>query len=201
MNRPSGSTPQWVDRTVFLAPGQSNQGSLIELKTFKFGTVIDMYMGQPIVFDRSPADILAITPYPSQKGLVSLTPAIAHLCENGAGWVNSLGGYENPRLGVHTFFPNATLVTKPLLVATRSQVLRQWNPKKCDYSVPFGWIARVTSYTNGTYRFKLAVTYKLRGHIYRGLYPPAVNWIIPFNRHFQADGEYCPGPRCGYLTP
>ncbi len=89
---------------MFSDPLENYQGSTIELKTFKFGTVIDMYMGQPIVFDRSPADILAITPYPSQKGLVSLTPAIAHLCENGTGWVNSLGGSENPRLGVHTFF-------------------------------------------------------------------------------------------------
>lgn len=191
----------WVKQVVFTDPSERNlTGSWNKLKVFKLGTVQDIYVGQLVTYSSSSAQVLSIEPYPAQKGLVVLQPALAHLCETNAGFVAGLGAPENPRIGVHTYYPNATPLHGSLSVATYSSDVAAVHSGSCT-APTWGWIERITSYTNGTYRFRLAVTYRLDGHVYEGLLPHALTWIIPYNVHYEADATYCPGPRCGYLTP
>lgn len=195
------SGPIWTKYVVFTDPSQrSLTGSWNSLRTFKFGTVQDIYVGQLATYAAKSAQILSISPYPAQKGLLVLRPALAHLCEPHAGFVDGLGAPENPHRGVHTYFPNATFVHEPLSVATHAADVSAVRSGSCT-APTWGWIERVTSYTNGVYRFRLAVTYRFEGRTYRGLLPHAMTWIIPYNVHYEADATYCPGPRCGYLTP
>ena len=192
----------WVRKVVFTDPAQSSlEGSWNRLKIFKLGTVEDIYVGQLAAFSNSSAQILRIEPYPPQKGFDVLVPALADLCHNGTGYVLSLGGPENPRLGVHTYFPNATFLHGPLTVATNTSDARVMHSGGCWTAPSWGWIERLTSHSNGVYRFRLAVTYKDAGHIYEGLLPHAMTWIIPYNVRYQSDARFCPGPRCGYLSP
>jgi hypothetical protein len=198
------TAPPWAEaNALYSVKYDSNvHGELVGFtKPLRFGTVIDINPNQFQSFAGQGITVLSVSAAPLERGLLVLRPALLHLCGKRPDPFDYDIAIENPDRGLHTSYPSATWVTRPVYVPTIQTDERAAAAGGCRLQPTWTWLVRITSYMAGTYRFRLFATYRVDGRVFHELLARADTYVFTFRKRYQSDGEFCPGPRCGYITP